>query len=77
MQTVLFLTAVYLSLSRMGDIVNDFRTRPLGLKPLTARSGPSLVDHLKIPWTYCMSPSLVPKPNDWTNHIGILNNIVN
>ncbi len=54
----------------MGDIINKLRTRTLGLAPLSLRSGPGVVDTCKIPWTYCMSPALVPKPKDWKNHIG-------
>jgi hypothetical protein len=54
----------------IGDIVNDFRTKTLGLTPLSLRSGPGLADRLKVPWTYCMSPALVPPPGDWKNHIG-------
>ncbi|KAB5595196.1 Sterol 3-beta-glucosyltransferase UGT80A2 [Ceratobasidium theobromae] len=53
----------------LGDIINHFRTKTLGLKPLNLRSGPGLTDRLRIPWAYCMSPALVPKPDDWTNHI--------
>ncbi|KAJ7778801.1 UDP-Glycosyltransferase/glycogen phosphorylase [Mycena maculata] len=56
----------------IGDLVNNFRTRTLGLEPLSLRSGPSLVDRVKIPWTYCMSPALVPKPNDWKNYIDVV-----
>ncbi|KAJ7144963.1 UDP-Glycosyltransferase/glycogen phosphorylase [Mycena crocata] len=56
----------------IGDIVNNFRTRTLGLEPLSLRSGPSLVDRVKIPWTYCMSPALVPKPDDWKNYIDVV-----
>ncbi|KAJ6546815.1 glycosyltransferase family 1 protein [Mycena capillaripes] len=55
----------------IGDLVNNFRTRTLGLEPLSLRSGPSLVDRVKIPWTYCMSPALVPKPDDWKNYIDV------
>lgn len=56
--------------NRLGDITNRFRGKTLGLPPLSLTSGPGLVDRLKIPWTYCLSPSLVPKPTDWKNHIG-------
>ncbi|GLB35572.1 putative glycosyltransferase family 1 protein [Lyophyllum shimeji] len=56
----------------IGDLVNTLRTRSLGLTPLTLRSGPGLVDRLKVPWTYCMSPALVPKPRDWKNHIDVV-----
>ncbi|CAE6434488.1 unnamed protein product [Rhizoctonia solani] len=56
----------------LGDLVNNFRTGTLGLKPLSLRSGAGLVDRLRVPWTYCMSPALVPKPDDWTNHIDVV-----
>ncbi|KAG8934417.1 hypothetical protein FRC01_003090 [Tulasnella sp. 417] len=56
----------------IGDIINSFRTKTLGLEPLSIRSGPSLVDRLKVPWTYCFSPALIPKPKDWTNHIDVV-----
>ncbi|KAL0069223.1 hypothetical protein AAF712_003586 [Marasmius tenuissimus] len=53
----------------IGDLVNTFRSDVLKLKTLSMRTGPGLVDTLKVPWTYCMSPALVPKPLDWKNHI--------
>ncbi|KAL0566939.1 hypothetical protein V5O48_015053 [Marasmius crinis-equi] len=56
----------------IGDLVNTFRQDRLKLKTLTFRSGPSLVDALKVPWTYCMSHALVPKPPDWKSHIDIV-----
>lgn len=56
----------------IGDIINTFRTSTLGLSPLTLRSGPGIIDRFKVPWTYCMSPSLVPKPDDWKNHIDVV-----
>ncbi|TRM59795.1 glycosyltransferase family 1 protein [Schizophyllum amplum] len=56
----------------MGDIVNKFRNRALGLPSLSVRSGPGLSERLRVPWTYCMSPALVPKPTDWSNHIDVV-----
>ncbi|KAH7911918.1 glycosyltransferase family 1 protein [Hygrophoropsis aurantiaca] len=56
----------------IGDIINDFRKKTLGLSILTLRSGAGLVDRLKIPWTYCMSPTLIPPPQDWKNHIDVV-----
>ncbi|KAG9019159.1 hypothetical protein FRB90_005732 [Tulasnella sp. 427] len=56
----------------IGDIINHFRTKTLGLDTLSIRSGPSLVDRLKVPWTYCFSPNLIPKPKDWMNHIDVV-----
>ena len=62
---------VWSFLFSIGDIINTFRTSTLGLPSLTLRSGPGIADYYKVPWTYCMSPSLVPKPDDWKNHIGM------
>ncbi|KAG8954760.1 hypothetical protein FRC04_011193 [Tulasnella sp. 424] len=56
----------------IGDIINTFRTKTLGLDALSIRSGPSLVDRLNVPWTYCFSPALIPKPKDWMNHIDVV-----
>ncbi|EPQ50594.1 UDP-Glycosyltransferase/glycogen phosphorylase [Gloeophyllum trabeum ATCC 11539] len=56
----------------IGDIVNSFRVKALGLRPLSLRSGPGMADRLKVPFTYCLSPSLVPKPRDWKSHIDIV-----
>ncbi|KAJ7063648.1 glycosyltransferase family 1 protein [Mycena amicta] len=56
----------------VGDLINNFRKQTLRLEPLSLRSGPSLLDRVKIPWTYCMSPALVPKPDDWKNHIDVV-----
>jgi hypothetical protein len=54
----------------LGDIINAFRSVTLGLEPLTQRSGPYIVDRLRIPYTYCWSDGLIQKPPDWGNHIG-------
>lgn len=32
--------------------------------------GPMLAEALKVPFTYCWSPALIPKPKDWGSHIG-------
>lgn len=54
----------------LGDVINLFRTGTLGLEPLTARSGASTVERLRVPWTYCWSEGLIEKPDDWKEHIG-------
>ncbi|KAF8162758.1 glycosyltransferase family 1 protein [Crassisporium funariophilum] len=56
----------------VGDIINIFRTTTLGISPLTLRSGPGILERVKVPWTYCMSPALVPKPDDWKNNIDVV-----
>ncbi|KAJ3506956.1 hypothetical protein NLJ89_g6575 [Agrocybe chaxingu] len=67
-----YVAADLLTWQGIGDIINTFRTKTLGLSPLTLRSGPDFVDRTKVPWTYCMSPALVPKPLDWKNHIDVV-----
>lgn len=32
--------------------------------------GPGVLDRFKVPFTYCWSPSLLKKPEDWREHIG-------
>ncbi|KZV78558.1 UDP-Glycosyltransferase/glycogen phosphorylase [Exidia glandulosa HHB12029] len=56
----------------VGDIVNKLRTRTMGLPSLSVHTGPDILDRVKVPWTYCMSPALVPKPADWSNHIDVV-----
>ena len=55
---------------RLGDIVNKFR-KTLDLDEIPYAEGPFLATKLKIPFTYCWSPALVPKPNDWPAYIGM------
>ena len=55
---------------RLGDIVNHWRIHTLDLEAVPATEGPQLVETLKVPFTYCWSPSLVVKPYNWGDHIG-------
>ncbi|WVF67356.1 hypothetical protein IAT40_002111 [Kwoniella sp. CBS 6097] len=55
----------------LGQVINNFRLKVLGLDAVTSRTAPSLIDRLKVPWTYCWSESLVPKPKDWKENIDI------
>ncbi|KAG9011901.1 hypothetical protein FRB94_007337 [Tulasnella sp. JGI-2019a] len=63
--------ADHLTWRGLAGVINKFRKKTLGLIPLSGRSGPSVVDRLKIPWTYCWSQGLIPKPHDWKNTIDI------
>ncbi|CAG8237173.1 unnamed protein product [Penicillium salamii] len=54
----------------LGDVINDWRAT-LDLEPVPATEGPSLCDTLKVPFTYCWSPSLMPKPIEWPAHIDV------
>jgi hypothetical protein len=55
----------------MRDIVNDFRNETLGLPALHTRQATFMMIDERVPYTYCWSPTLVPKPNDWASHINI------
>ncbi|KAF2152231.1 glycosyltransferase family 1 protein [Myriangium duriaei CBS 260.36] len=60
-----------LSWQGLGDIINRFRKKCLGLDPVSLIWAPGMLQRLKIPHTYCWSPALVPKPKDWGSHISI------
>jgi UDP:flavonoid glycosyltransferase YjiC (YdhE family) len=55
----------------MRDIVNNFRKETLGLPALHTRQATFLMIDEQVPYTYCWSPSLVPKPKDWAAHINV------
>ncbi|KAL6877032.1 glycosyltransferase family 1 protein [Trichoderma novae-zelandiae] len=55
----------------LGDIINRFRENALDLAPLSLIWAPGLLNRLKISYTYCWSPALIPKPNDWGPHIDV------
>ena len=55
----------------MGDLINEFRKDVLGLSTLHTRQAVRLMIDERVPYTYCWSPSLVPKPKDWDSHIDI------
>ncbi|KAF7369031.1 Glycosyltransferase family 1 protein [Mycena venus] len=58
-------------LHSLGDVINKWRHHSLDLEPVPLTEGPSLAETLKIPFTYCWSPALVPKPVDWPAHIDV------
>ncbi|ROV88824.1 hypothetical protein VSDG_08998 [Cytospora chrysosperma] len=55
----------------LGDVINRFRTKVLDLEPLSLIWAPGILSRLRIPTTYCWSPALIPKPNDWGRQIDI------
>ncbi|EME82537.1 glycosyltransferase family 1 protein [Pseudocercospora fijiensis CIRAD86] len=55
----------------LGDIVNKFRVKTLGLEPVSSLWAPGALYRMKVPYTYMWSPSLVPKPADWGDEIDI------
>ncbi|KAF2833730.1 UDP-Glycosyltransferase/glycogen phosphorylase [Ophiobolus disseminans] len=55
----------------LGDIINRFRAKCLGLDPVSVLWAPGMLHRLRIPHTYCWSPALIAKPADWSSHISI------
>ncbi|KAL7661970.1 hypothetical protein ACMYSQ_001334 [Aspergillus niger] len=60
----------WLTWQGMGDVINHWR-KELGLDEIAMFEGPRLAEILKIPFTYCWSPALVPKPTDWPSYIDV------
>ncbi|KAJ6034155.1 hypothetical protein N7499_003256 [Penicillium canescens] len=65
-----FGVAEWLTWQGLGDVINKWRAT-LDLEPIAMVQGPGLAESLKIPFTYCWSPALVPKPMDWPSHIDV------
>ncbi|KAL6889994.1 UDP-glucose,sterol transferase [Trichoderma evansii] len=66
-----YAAADFLTWQGLGGIVNDWRVNMLDLEPVPATEGPRLIEILKVPFTYCWSPSLVPKPAGWGSHTNV------
>ncbi|KAF2798871.1 glycosyltransferase family 1 protein [Melanomma pulvis-pyrius CBS 109.77] len=61
----------WLTWQGLGDLINKWRSATLDLEPVPTSVGPSLAEALQVPFTYCWSPALVPKPLDWAAHIDV------
>ncbi|CZR52059.1 probable sterol glucosyltransferase [Phialocephala subalpina] len=55
----------------LGDLINNFRVKTLGLEPVSTLWAPGQLYRLKVPYTYLWSPGLIPKPKDWGPEIDI------
>ncbi|KAF1928116.1 glycosyltransferase family 1 protein, partial [Didymella exigua CBS 183.55] len=60
----------FLTWQGLGGVINKFRAT-LDLEPIPTTVGPALAEALHVPFTYCWSPALVPKPADWPSHIDV------
>ncbi|CAI6097607.1 unnamed protein product [Clonostachys chloroleuca] len=67
---VSYLAVEWMTWQGLGDIVNTWR-HSLDLEPIPFTEGPLLAETLNIPFTYCWSPALIPKPADWPAHIDV------
>ncbi|RKL23387.1 Sterol 3-beta-glucosyltransferase UGT80B1 [Fusarium oxysporum] len=54
----------------LGDIINKWR-KSIDLEEVAMFDAPMLTKTLRIPFTYCWSPALVPKPVDWEPYIDV------
>ncbi|OAL45249.1 UDP-glucose,sterol transferase, partial [Pyrenochaeta sp. DS3sAY3a] len=60
----------WLTWQGLGHVINHFR-KSLDLEEVPAGVGPVLASALKVPFTYCWSPALIPKPDDWPSYIDV------
>lgn len=60
----------FLTWQGLGGVINKFRAT-LDLEIIPTTVGPALAEALEVPFTYCWSPALVPKPADWPSHIDV------
>ena len=60
-----------LTFQGLGDIINKFRTATLGLEAVSTMWFPTSVVSQRLPFTYCWSPSLIPKPKDWGPNVHV------
>ncbi|KAH7399751.1 hypothetical protein BKA64DRAFT_575344 [Cadophora sp. MPI-SDFR-AT-0126] len=67
---VSYMIVEWMTWQGLGDVINKWR-KSIDLEPIPETEGPLLVETLKIPFTYCWSPALVPKPLDWPSHIDV------
>ncbi|KAG9091707.1 hypothetical protein FRC06_000445 [Ceratobasidium sp. 370] len=56
----------------LGHTINKFRMKRLNLPYLGTQSAVGILERCGVPWTYCLSPALVPKPSDWMSHIDVV-----
>ncbi|KAH7223081.1 hypothetical protein BKA60DRAFT_485715 [Fusarium oxysporum] len=55
----------------LGDIINHWRRKSLNLDPISSTTATSMLSAQEVPYTYCWSPALVPKPADWPPYIDV------
>ncbi|TPX17811.1 uncharacterized protein E0L32_002912 [Thyridium curvatum] len=66
-----FILMELLTWQGLGDLINKFRIKTLGLDPVSPMWGHQLLHRLHVPYSYLWSQSLIPKPADWGPHINI------
>ncbi|KAM0284676.1 hypothetical protein ACHAQH_001830 [Verticillium albo-atrum] len=67
---VSYLAVEWMTWQGLGDIINAWR-QTLDLENVPFSEGAGLLETLQVPFTYCWSPALIPKPLDWPEHIDV------
>ncbi|QPC60681.1 hypothetical protein HYE67_002912 [Fusarium culmorum] len=65
-----YMAVEWMTWQGLGDIINAWR-QSLDLEDIPFSEGASLLETLQIPFTYCWSPTLIPKPLDWPDYIDV------
>ncbi|KAH7186145.1 UDP-glucose,sterol transferase [Fusarium flagelliforme] len=65
-----YMAVEWMTWQGLGDIINAWR-QSLDLEDIPLSEGASLLKTLQIPFTYCWSPTLIPKPLDWPDYIDV------
>ncbi|KIL85261.1 hypothetical protein FAVG1_11691 [Fusarium avenaceum] len=65
-----YMAVEWMTWQGLGDIINAWR-QSLDLEDIPLSEGASLLETLQIPFTYCWSPTLIPKPLDWPDYIDV------
>ncbi|KAI5459459.1 hypothetical protein BGZ63DRAFT_361259 [Mariannaea sp. PMI_226] len=66
-----FMMMELLTWQGLGDLINKFRTQVLRLDHISPMWGYQLLPRLRVPYTYLWSQTLIPKPDDWRDHVNI------
>ncbi|KAM0594292.1 hypothetical protein ACHAP6_000850 [Verticillium nonalfalfae] len=65
-----YMAVEWMTWQGLGDVINAWR-QTLDLEDVPFSEGAGLLEALQIPFTYCWSPALIPKPLDWPNYIDV------
>lgn len=65
-----YILVEFMTWQGLGDVINSWR-KGIGLEPVPNTEGPLLASTLSVPFTYCWSPALIPKPADWPANIDV------
>lgn len=65
-----YILVEFMTWQGLGDVINEWRNK-IGLEAVPNTEGPLLASTLSVPFTYCWSPALIPKPTDWPSYIDV------